>query len=85
MLRVSPSSLNISLNALLLHDIFLYRSTCMEKLYRILQHTKDHVAIRLPDTYCWVGAQAKSQRRGLHTHTQLAVSNDQDLCDSIMI
>ena len=75
-----PEQLNAL--SLLLHDMFLHRS--MKKLYRTLQNTHGYVAIRLPDhdTYCWVCAQAKSQRRGLHTHSQSALTQTgEHLCD----
>lgn len=64
-------------NALMLHDIFLHRG--MEKIFRTLEHTVGYIAVRLPDPHCSWCAQAKSQRRGLHTHNTAIVPVDAEV------
>ena len=70
------------LNATLLHEIFLHRG--MEKVYKTLIHTRGYVAQRLPDPFCWVCAQAKAQRRGLHQHAPLALLADANDTPGVM-
>ena len=50
-------------NAEAIHDIFCHCN--MEKVYCTLENTHGFKAVRLPDCFCAICAQTKSQRSGL--------------------